>query len=602
MLDPHTITYSTPGTYNVSLTVGDGIDTDTETKTGYITVSNVIANFSGTPTTVVVGNTVTLLIILPAILHAWSWSFTGGTPSTATGHGPHVITYNTIGTYNVSLTVTKAASNDTETKTGYISVINAVFNMTNATITTCSGNFYDSGGSSGSYGNNENFTETFYPATPGAKIRFIFSSFSTEANYDYLRIYDGINTGATLIGTYHGTTGPGTVTATNASGALTFNFTSDVSITSTGWAAAISCFGSATPPVANFSANTTTPYIGQTVTFTDLSTNSPTSWAWSFSPTTMTYVGGTTSTSQNPQVQFNAAGYYTVTLTATNSAGSDGETKTNYILASAPPVANFSADNIDPALGQTVNFTDLSTGNPISWVWTFEGGNPSSWNGQNPPAIQYLNSGTWDVTLVVSNGTINDVELKTDYITVSEFVASTATLSLPNVSATAAGEIAVPLRLDAISSNLIVGIQISFYYDPTYITWMGTSTTPNDGVSYINPALTPLGGDWLWNSLTGNLIFIWTDPNLSGVPVSPGNLLVFRFNYLGGLTLGQSTPLTFSLALKYANGKEDKIINELVDENFQPYFLTLVNGLVLNDGVKKVNLKVFLEGPYNGQR
>jgi PKD repeat protein len=598
--NPPAITYSTPGTYNVSLTVSNGSTNDTETKTNYITVSNVIADFTGSPTTVVVGNTVTFTDNSSCSPTSWSWTFTGGTPSTATGPGPHVITYNTIGTYNVSLTVTKAASTDTKTKTGYISVINAVFNMTNATITTCSGNFYDSGGSSGSYTDNENYTETFYPATPGAKIRFIFSSFSTEAGYDYLRIYDGINTSATLIGSYNGTTGPGTVTATNATGALTFYFTSDVSVTSTGWAAAISCYGSATPPIANFSASTTTPGVGSTVTFTDLSINTPTSWAWSFSPTTVTYVGGTTSTSQNPQLQFNAAGYYTVTLTATNASGSDGETKTNYILAIAPPVANFSADNINPALGQSVNFTDLSTGSPTSWQWTFESGNPSSWNGQNPPAIQYLNSGTWDVTLVVSNGTINDLELKSDYITVSEWGASTATLSLQNVSATAPGEIAVPLRLDAISSNLIVGIQISFYYDPTYITWMGTSATPDDGVSYINPALTPLGGDWLWNSLTGNLIFIWTDPNLSGVFVSPGNLLVFRFNYLGGLTVGQSTPLTFSLTLKYADGKEGKIINELVDENFQPYFLTLVNGIILNDGVKKVNLKVFLEGPYNG--
>ena len=122
---------------------------------------------------------------------------------------------------------------------------------------------------------------------------------------------------------------------------------------------------SVAPPVANFSASTTTPVIGQTVTFTDLSTNSPTSWAWSFSPATITYVGGTTSASQNPQVQFNAAGYYSVTLTATNAGGSDGETKTNYILASVPPpVANFSASITTPIVGQTVTFTDLSTNSP----------------------------------------------------------------------------------------------------------------------------------------------------------------------------------------------------------------------------------------------
>ncbi|MEZ5082650.1 MAG: PKD domain-containing protein [Bacteroidales bacterium] len=126
-------------------------------------------------------------------------------------------------------------------------------------------------------------------------------------------------------------------------------------------------------PIADFEAGITTPVTGQTVSFTDLSSDNPTSWSWSFSPGTVTYVGGTTSSSQNPQVQFNAAGYYTVSLTATNAAGSDGETKTNYIFATAPPVANFFADDINPSIGQAVYFTDLSTGNPTSWQWTFEG-------------------------------------------------------------------------------------------------------------------------------------------------------------------------------------------------------------------------------------
>ncbi|OQX78327.1 MAG: hypothetical protein B6D61_05790 [Bacteroidetes bacterium 4484_249] len=85
------------------------------------------------------------------------------------------------------------------------------------------------------------------------------------------------------------------------------------------------------PPVADFEANNLTPGIGQTVNFTDLSINDPTSWTWSFNPSTITYVGGTNSSSQNPQVQFNSTGNYTVTLTATNTNGSDSETKTDYI-------------------------------------------------------------------------------------------------------------------------------------------------------------------------------------------------------------------------------------------------------------------------------
>lgn len=88
------------------------------------------------------------------------------------------------------------------------------------------------------------------------------------------------------------------------------------------------------PPASEFVADITTPEIGQTVTFSDLSSNAPTSWSWSFTPSTITYANGTNSTSQNPEVQFNSEESYTVQLTATNAFGSDAETKLNYISVS----------------------------------------------------------------------------------------------------------------------------------------------------------------------------------------------------------------------------------------------------------------------------
>ncbi|MFU8842465.1 MAG: S8 family serine peptidase [Bacteroidales bacterium] len=90
---------------------------------------------------------------------------------------------------------------------------------------------------------------------------------------------------------------------------------------------------SASPPVAQFTANNTTPNIGETVTFTDQSTNLPTSWSWTFTPASIDYVGGTNASSQNPQVQFNASGLYTASLQVSNSSGSDTETKVDYIHA-----------------------------------------------------------------------------------------------------------------------------------------------------------------------------------------------------------------------------------------------------------------------------
>jgi len=84
-------------------------------------------------------------------------------------------------------------------------------------------------------------------------------------------------------------------------------------------------------PVANFVGNPTTVNVGGTVAFTDQSTNTPTSWAWSITPATgWTYSVGS-ATSQNPSVNFTVAGQYTISLTATNTTGSDNETKNNYI-------------------------------------------------------------------------------------------------------------------------------------------------------------------------------------------------------------------------------------------------------------------------------
>jgi photosystem II stability/assembly factor-like uncharacterized protein/PKD repeat protein len=84
-------------------------------------------------------------------------------------------------------------------------------------------------------------------------------------------------------------------------------------------------------PVAAFTVSNASPTLSVVVTLTDQSTFAPTSWAWSISPATFTFMNGTNANSQNPQVQFSALGQYTVTLTATNTFGSDLEIKTNYI-------------------------------------------------------------------------------------------------------------------------------------------------------------------------------------------------------------------------------------------------------------------------------
>lgn len=108
-----------------------------------------------------------------------------------------------------------------------------------STYTLCSGTIYDDGGAAGNYSNSVNSTTTLYPAAAGNMIRLTFNSFLLETCCDYLQIYDGPSTAATLIGTY--ISNPGTVTATNGTGALTLRFYSDGSVFYSGFDATISC-------------------------------------------------------------------------------------------------------------------------------------------------------------------------------------------------------------------------------------------------------------------------------------------------------------------------------------------------------------------------
>lgn len=127
--------------------------------------------------------------------------------------------------------------------TGSVHLYSQNYNMGNTTVNTCSGNFFDSGGSGGNYGANQNQTMTICSGVAGQCVRLVFTNFDLETNFDFLRLYDGPNTASPLIGTYTGNTSPGLITA--SSGCLTINFTSDASFNYGGWTALISCISCA---------------------------------------------------------------------------------------------------------------------------------------------------------------------------------------------------------------------------------------------------------------------------------------------------------------------------------------------------------------------
>ena len=74
------------------------------------------------------------------------------------------------------------------------------FNISNSTqITSCGGTLFDSGGPTGDYLNNENYTITIYPEVDGEFVSLYFASFQLETCCDYLTIYDGESINAPIL-------------------------------------------------------------------------------------------------------------------------------------------------------------------------------------------------------------------------------------------------------------------------------------------------------------------------------------------------------------------------------------------------------------------
>lgn len=89
------------------------------------------------------------------------------------------------------------------------------------------------------YGNNENCVWLIHP-TGASQIDLNFEFFGTQANADFVKVYDGQNTSGTLLGSFSGTNLPPSVTA--SSGYMYVVFTSNSSVTNIGFQANYHCY------------------------------------------------------------------------------------------------------------------------------------------------------------------------------------------------------------------------------------------------------------------------------------------------------------------------------------------------------------------------
>jgi len=295
---PHSVTYNNPGSYDVTLDINCPYGDDSETKTDYIRVNDCTceADFTSNATS---GCAPLKVRFDDNSVNAtsWIWSFPGGSPSSATGQGPHYIMYNNPGKYSVELEVNCPHSSDTIVRNDYIQVNDC----------TCEADF-EGDSTTGCVPLEVTFTDK--------------SENATDWRWTFMGGSPASATGA----------GPHVITYNDTG---TFDVSLDIdchdgsdSKTRSNYIQTHDCACK-----ADFKTDTTTGPVPLKVTFTDQSQNA-TSWNWSFPGGEPSSVQG-----QGPHtVTYNDSGSFDVSLKISCPFNSDKVLKSSLILPLLPPL------------------------------------------------------------------------------------------------------------------------------------------------------------------------------------------------------------------------------------------------------------------------
>lgn len=234
----------------------------------------------------------------------------------------------------------------------------------------CGDIIYDSGGASGDYSNNELITTTVFPDNPGDVVTFTFLNFATESCCDGITVYNGPDSSYDPVDDeFRGTEIPDPITSTDPSGALTFVFDSDGSVTSSGYEILISC---GPPPTCLVPTNLTATLnaLGTTVNLSWNANNGETQWEYVLQPqgTGIPTTAGTPITT-NPLTisDLDWSTDYEVYLRADCGAG-DFSSWTSPAVFSTPVQTNYT---IDCDAGEILDLNYCYTSNDsTAWLFT----------------------------------------------------------------------------------------------------------------------------------------------------------------------------------------------------------------------------------------
>lgn len=149
------------------------------------------------------------------------------------------------------------------------------------------------------------------------------------------------------------------------------------------------------------------------VAFIDMSSNYE-NISWDFGD-------GTTSMTTSPSHTYAEDGSYLVVLSTTNSCGTTMASQT--VVISTLPLAGYAASSTEGCVPLIVEYSDASSENVLSRIWSFPGGTPSESTEKNP-IVTYSEVGTYDATLIVTSVAGDDALENIDYITTRDVPVS----------------------------------------------------------------------------------------------------------------------------------------------------------------------------------
>lgn len=417
-----------------------------------------VADFTASPLNVCTGSTVSFT---DESMHATSWDWDFGpnaTPTNSTLQNP-TVSYTNAGSYPVTLTVSNADGSDVETKSGYITVeegsgaplplsegfVSTTFPPTGWSIvntnnsptwerTTEAGNAPTTGNAMMFDNNNINdqgdndqvvlkAVDLSNVSTAELTFDVAYAQYSSYYS-DGLQVTIAAGCGATSTDVVYDKQGVALATAPNTANSFTPTSsqwrTETVDLTPyIGFSKVVVSFkdiagygnrlfvdninvtgNSNQNPIASFTTTSTNICEGESVTFTNTSTGSPTSSSWDFP-------GGspTSSSATDETVTYNTAGTYSVTLTVSNGIGTDDTTITNLITVTASPTFTSITPDANCGTG-TATLEAIASGGVISWFTNASGG-------------AALGTGTTFTTPTISNTTTFYAEITDNGCTTS---------------------------------------------------------------------------------------------------------------------------------------------------------------------------------------